>query len=411
MERICFVITMYGSKICGGAEYHCKMLAERLTPYFDVDMLTTKITDYTTLEMGYIEDQENINGVRVLRFNCPPFDRSIRPGVANKLLRKLRRILFRVDLLKYIANVFPVWNFGLKRELELLRADSFYSSDMLDYLKENHESYKAVIFMSCNSPSTVFGLRIAREKSILIPLAHEESSFFRSIQTCVFTGVRHIAFNTEEERRLAQRVFGRHLAPSSIVAAGVETDMDVSTLSDSDMREKFNICSPYVHYFGRIVNNKLCKLIPWFIDYKLKYPSDLKLVLTGKLFEEKVDHPDIIYTGFVSPEEKIWLIKNARLIINPSKNESLSLLQLEAMKLGKIVLVNGRSKVMKGHCIRSGFAADYYLTKRDFQRKIHRYTHDSQLLESNSMKAKAYVETFYNWDKIIGKLKRLIDSI
>jgi len=414
MEKICFVITMYGSKICGGAEYHCKMVAERLIPYFDVDVLTTKITDYTTLEVGYTEDQENINGVRVLRFGCQSvIDEESKDKLCNrtKWYRKIRRNLFRLGLLKTVADIFPVWNFGVDREHAMLRAEGFYSPDILAYIKENHGDYKAIIFMSCYSPNTIFGFRIVQGKSILIPVAHEERSFFHSIQTHVFTGVRHIAFNTEEECKLAQQTFGRHMSPSSIVAVGVEADAEVSVLSDSEMRERFGIRSTYIHYFGRIVGNKLCKLIPWFIDYKRKYPGDLKLVLTGKLFEEKVDHPDIIYTGFVSHEEKIWLIKNARLVVNPSKHESLSLLQLEAMKLGKTVLVNGLSKVMKGHCIRSGFAADYYISKRDFQQKLHRYVYDDKLLESNSIKAKNYVDTFYNWDTIIDKFKKLIDDL
>jgi len=411
-DKICFVVSMYGNKICGGG-YHCKMLAERLVPHFEVDVLTTKLTDYLKFEKGYTTDSETINGVRTLRFECPSFD-VLEHGKWQgrvKWIRKLRRNLFRIGLLRFFADMFPVWNLGVEHERTLLHVEGFYSPDMLAYLQKNHSDYKAIIFIAYAFPQTILGSLIAPEKSILIPAAHDASDLFRSIQTHSFTRVRHIAFNTEEERRLAQKVFGRHLAPSSIVAVGVETDADTSALSDNEMREKFGVSGPYVHYVGRIVGNKLGKAIPWFIDYKRKHPGDLKLVLTGKLFQPKVDHPDIIYTGFVSPEEKIWLIKNALLVVNPSKHESLSLLQLEAMKLGKTVLVNGRTDVMKGHCIRSGFAAGYYLSKRDFQRKLHRYVSDGKLLEANSEKAQDYVDKYYNWDTIMGKLRAIIDSV
>jgi len=414
-DKICFVVGMYGSKICGGGEYHCKMLAERLTPDFEVDVLTTKITNPNTFETGYAQTRETINGVCVLRFDCKPelLEKELAHHTWKKAKwsRRIRRGLFRVGLLRFVANVFPIWNLGIRHEESMLQAHGFYSPDLLAHLEQNRSSYKAIIFMSYYIPSTVLGFRIAPEKSILIPTAHTDRALFHSVQTHFFTGVRHIAFNTEEERRLAQRVFGRYLAPSSIVAVGVETDVDTSALSDIEMRAKFGISGPYVHYFGRIVEYKLDKIIPWFIDYKRKHPGDLKLVLTGKLFEEKVDHPDLIYTGFVSPEEKIWLIKHARMVVNPSREESLSLLQLEAMKLGKMVLVNGRADVMKGHCIRSGFAADYYLSKRDFQRKLHRYVSDSEWLEANSEKAKNYVETHYNWDTIMGRMRAVIDSV
>jgi len=415
MEKICFVVGMYGNEICGGGEYHCKMLAERLTTHFDVDVLTTKITNPSTFETGYAQERETINGVRVLRFDCKPVrlgkDLAHKTWKKAKWPRRIRRGLFRIGLLRLLANVFPVWNLGIRHEESLLRAHGFYSPDLLAHLEENHGGYKAIIFMSYYIPSTVLGFRAAPEKSVLIPTAHRDKALFHSVQTHFFTGVRHIAFNTEEERRLAQRVFGRHLAPSSIVAVGVETDVDTSALSDGEMRAKFGIPGPYVHYFGRIVEYKLDKAIPWFIDYKRKHPGGLKLVLTGKLFEEKVDHPDIIYTGFVSPEEKVWLIRNARLVLNPSREESLSLLQLEAMKLGKTVLVNGKSDVMKGHCVRSGFAADYYLSKRDFQRKLHRYVSDGELLEANSEKARNYVDTHYNWETIMSKLRAIIGSV
>jgi len=415
-EKICFVVARYGEDICGGAEYHCRMLAERLVPHFEVEVLTTKSNNYLTFEMGYTDNRETINGVEVLRFDCKPKILDKEEGDKlwrrSKWRRKLRRNLFRLGLLKAIANICPPkWNFGLAEERTLLQTDAFYSPDLLAYLEKNHGNYKAVVFFTYLFPHTVFGFRIAPEKSILIPTAHEESLFFRPMHTHLFAGVRHIAFNTEEERRLAQRVFGRHLSPSSIVAVGVETDVDTSALSDEEMRAKYNLPDRYVHYFGRIVSNKIGKIIPWFLDYKRRHPGDLKLVLTGKLFQKKVDHPDIIYTGFVSPEEKIWLIKNALLAVNPSKHESLSLLLLEAMKLGKMVLVNGRSDVMKAHCIRSGFAADYYLSKQDFQRKLHRYASNPELLEANSQKAKNYVETNYDWAVIMGKLKALIDSI
>lgn len=411
MEKICFVVCQYGKEVNGGAEIHCKMLAERLSSYYDVDILTTKIINYNTFEEYYTTSHEVVDKINILRFSCTPFDSYLHKKWKNrtKWSRKIRRSLFRLHLLKPLANLFPVWNMGVKSEIEMLKSHGFYSVDLLQYLKGHQDKYKAIIFMTFLWPHTIFGTMIAPHKSILIPTVHNQSDLFRSVQTHVFTRVKHIAFNTEEEKKLAENTFGEKLADNSILAVSVETDVDF--LSKEELYEKFHLPEIYIHYFGRICKSKKVNtLIRWFIDYKKKYPSELKLVLTGRLFMEKIEHPDLVYTGFVSESEKIALIKNARLVINPSTHESLSLQLLEAMQLGKTVLVNGRSAVMKAHCIHSGMAADYYMSKRDFTRKINQHVFGSKVLSGDNEKAMAYVNQNYNWNTIINKLKKIIDT-
>jgi glycosyltransferase involved in cell wall biosynthesis len=410
MKKICFVVCQYGEKVNGGAEVHCRMLAERLSPYYNIDSLTTKIINYNTFEEYYTTTHEVVGRINILRFSCTPFDPHLYKKWKNrtKWSRKIRRTLFRLHLLKPLANIFPVWNMGVKNEIEMQKFNGFYSAGLLQYLKEHQEDYEAIIFMTFYWPHTIFGAMIAPNKSILIPTAHNQSDLFRSIQTHVFTQVKHIAFNTNEEKKLAENIFGRKMADNSIVAVGVETETEI--LPKDELYEKFHLPDMYILYFGRICKSKKVNiLIRRFIDYKKKYPGELKLVLTGRLFMEKVNHPDLIYTGFVSESEKLALIKNARLVINPSTHESLSLLLLEAMKLGKTALVNGRSAVMKAHCIESGMAADYYMSKRDFAEKINKYVFGEKNLQGDNEKAISYVNQNYNWDVIIDKLRKIID--
>ena len=67
-EKIAFVVIRYGREINGGAEYHCRMLAERLAGDYDVEVLTTCVKNYVTGENEYPEGEEMLNGVRVRRF-------------------------------------------------------------------------------------------------------------------------------------------------------------------------------------------------------------------------------------------------------------------------------------------------------------------------------------------------------
>lgn len=50
-ENIAFVVVRYGLNINGGAEYHCRMLAERLTNDYNVEVLTTCVDNYRTGEI------------------------------------------------------------------------------------------------------------------------------------------------------------------------------------------------------------------------------------------------------------------------------------------------------------------------------------------------------------------------
>ncbi|MFD2037032.1 glycosyltransferase [Belliella marina] len=409
MEKICFIVCQYGNEVNGGAETHCKMLAERLTSSYEVDVLTSTFISYTTFQPYYQEGVEVINQVNVRRFKSEPFDKEFYYKLlrSSKLGRKIRRNLYRMGVLRSIASVFPKWNIGLEKEKEVLKANGFYSPALLNYMRENESSYKSIILFYFPNPATFFVGEMLPKKCILIPTAHNERELFRSIQTHFFTNVGHIAFNTEEERKLCENVFGKSMSPSSIIAVGVEV---AEPESKELIIEKFNLPENYILYFGRIAPEKIGKSIEWFQEYKRNKKSDIKLVLTGRLFMEKTEDPDIIYTGFVTEAEKTALIKNARLVINPSDKESLSLLLLEAMTLGKPSLVNGKCDVMKEHCIKSDFACQYYISKSDFIKKLDFMLYRIEDPKAIATKAQNYVKANYDWDKIMGKLRALIES-
>lgn len=52
-EKIAFIVVRYGKDINGGAEYHCRMLAERLVNDYDVEVLTTCVKNYVTGDNEY----------------------------------------------------------------------------------------------------------------------------------------------------------------------------------------------------------------------------------------------------------------------------------------------------------------------------------------------------------------------
>ena len=70
MEKICFIVQRYGLEVNGGAELHCRQLAEHMLTYYDhIDVLTSKAIDYMTWKDEYKKEEEIINGVHVKRFS------------------------------------------------------------------------------------------------------------------------------------------------------------------------------------------------------------------------------------------------------------------------------------------------------------------------------------------------------
>ena len=62
------MVQRYGLDIAGGAEYHCRIVAEHLARHARVEVITTCAADYITWANHYREGLETLNGIPVRRF-------------------------------------------------------------------------------------------------------------------------------------------------------------------------------------------------------------------------------------------------------------------------------------------------------------------------------------------------------
>ena len=67
-KRVAFVVQRCGLEVNGGAELHCRLVAERLDGAYDVEVLTTCAVDYMTWANHYPAGQQRIGKLRVRRF-------------------------------------------------------------------------------------------------------------------------------------------------------------------------------------------------------------------------------------------------------------------------------------------------------------------------------------------------------
>jgi glycosyltransferase involved in cell wall biosynthesis len=120
---------------------------------------------------------------------------------------------------------------------------------------------------------------------------------------------------------------------------------------------------------------------------------------------------DIIYTGFISEQEKSSYLKNSTGLIIPSPYESLSMVTLEAMIMGKPVLANGDCDVLKKH-IELSHAGYVYYNKEEFATALSRLLNltdkEKEIMANNGI---SYVEANYEWNSILDKFSKAIRGI
>lgn len=389
MKRIAFVVQRYGLEVNGGAELQCRQLAEHMSKMYDTEIITTKAIDYVTWRNEYLLDEEIINNILVRRF-------SVKEERDNNSFNKLS------------ANVLK--GNSSKQDEELwMQKQGPYSPDLIDYLEGHKEEYDVFIFCTYLYYTTYFGLQKVFDKSILIPTAHDELPIYLKIFGDMFHLPRGIFYNTTEEKAFLDKKFHIGSIPNNNGYGGVGVEVP-ENISAEAFRKKYGL-DKFIIYIGRIDEHKGCKdLFAYFKEYKKRNGGDLKLVLMGKEVIHVPETKDIVSLGFVSDEDKFNGLAACEFLILPSQFESLSMVVLEAMRIGKPVLVNGKCEVLKGHCTRSN-AGLYYQNFYEFEGCVnYLQMHPKQCLEMGE-NGQDYVEENYQWDVITGRLADLVERI
>lgn len=410
MKKIAFVIQQYGTAICGGAELHCRLIAERLSAYYEVEVLTTCSVDATDWADHYAPGKSLINQVTVRRF---PVAQKRDTHAMNLLEKKIRPHLDKSNfsILKRFTGLFKKYatkeDQQEKAEWDWMLAQGPYCPQLISYLRENHQDYQRLFFFTYLYYPTIAGIDIDPARSILIPTAHDEWAIYLSLYRNLFGKPAYILFNTAAEMKLVRQLAAIPDQRCMIAGAGVQIP-DLTEISD--VKNKFGIQSSYILFVGRVEVNKFPpEFFQWFLNYISKSGRSLQLVLTGELFLKVPEHPAIITTGYVSELDKYHLMKNAELLLQPSLFESLSMVLLEAFSLGKPVLVQRSCVVMHEHIIQSGSGFSFS-GEDELEECCNRILDDPSLAFEMGEKGKLYVNRHYQWPAIMNLYRKLIEN-
>ncbi|MBN1878490.1 glycosyltransferase family 4 protein [bacterium] len=387
--KIGFVAQRYGLDIAGGAELHCRLVAEHLSKRHSVEVFTTCAKDYVTWRNEYRPGTEEINGVAVRRFK-------VRKGRNIRTFEDVQNLVFHERQSKEL-------------EERWIRENGPFSPSLVNTAARRTD-IDAWILFSYRYWTTVQILRIHKGRALLVPTAEHDPALYLGIVKDLFQLPRGIIYNSIEERSLIQSITGNQSVPGDIVGVGLP-ESDASPVLIKKAVEKFSRLDPYILYVGRIDKNKGCDHL--FRMYRRFYDdvrSDIRLVLIGKSVVPVPDHPGILNMGFLSEEEKEAAYRHCRLLIMPSQYESLSMVLLEAWRFARPALVNGRCEVLSGQCRRSngGLAYNNY---DEFAAGLEFLIRSKDASERIGAMGHNYFEMHYRWPVIEGKYEALLKLV
>lgn len=387
-KKIAIINQRYGLEVNGGSELYSRQIAERLIAKYDVEVLTSCAVEYVKWSNYYNEGMEQINGVTVRRF---------------KTLHEREPKVFSA------LDSMMLSNPHIEEEIseQWIEHMGPYCPDLVEYVDKHQDEYEAIIVVTYLYYTAVKSIVRIKNKAIFIPTAHQEPFIHFDMYKKVFGAADAFVFLTDEEKDLVHSIFHNENVPYEVMGVGVE----VPEVVDSDrFKKKYNLDN-YLIYVGRIDEGKDCpRLFKYFLEYKRRVKSDLKLVLMGKAVCDIPKSPDIISLGFVSEEDKFDGIKGAKALILPSKFESLSISVLEAMTLSVPVIVNGICDVLKGHCVKSNGGL-YYKNYFEFEGCINYMMEHPEEYAIMCKNARKYVEDYFQWDDIMKKFDRIIERV
>jgi glycosyltransferase involved in cell wall biosynthesis len=419
--KLALITPRYGGEIMAGAEHAARLLAEQLSLRHDVEVLTTAARDRRTWRNDYGEGADRIRGVLVRRFAVN------QPHDANAFRQFSERIM------------------GVPRsraeEMEWVRRLGPSAPGLIEHLKRQHRSYDALVFFSLIHWTTVHGMAVAPERSILFPTVRLSPVLRFGVWPNLLASAGAIGLVSATERKLLRSYLGVHSTREELVGVGIDpshrqayprhqqdpadepvTDDETADSEDAldpdddradrgvPFRRRHRLYGPLALYGGRVEPDNGCEEMLEYFDSYAAGDGDTALVLMGVKMMKVPDAPYLRQAGVLPDRERMVAYEAADVTIAPGSDDPLALSVLESFAVGTPVLASARNEVAVEHCRRAGGGL-YYGSRDEFVDALRTMMTRHKLREQLGESGRQYIRQYYRWDAVLGRFERLVTLI
>jgi glycosyltransferase involved in cell wall biosynthesis len=416
--KCAFVTPRYGAEIVSGAEHACRLLAEQLSERHDVDVLTTCARDAQTWKNEYSEAADRVRGVLVRRF---PVNQMHDP----------------VSFQHFSSRLFTSPH-GHDDEREWVQRLGPSAPGLIDFLKRQHRSYDTLVFFSLVHPTTVHGVGVAPERTVLFPHLRLQPALRFGIWDDVFSSVRAIGYMSGAERRLARGFFRTLPSGEEIVGIGVDIpsqqtyprhqqnpadvvsddEGDTSVLPPDEasdylagrgvpFRRRHRLYGSFALYGGRVDSDNGCEEMLDYFDTYAASDGDTALVLMGLKLMKVPEERYIRVAGTLPDRERMIAYEAADVTLAPDPEDLLAQPVLESLAVGTPVLASARNTAAVDLCRRAGGGL-YYATREEFVEALRALMTNTRLRQRLGESGRQYIRQHHQWDGVLGRFDRLV---
>lgn len=391
MAKILFITPRFLQNASGGAEKLAFDYVNILSQSHTVTVCTTAAKNYVTWKNEFKTGFTEENQYKVIRFSVEK----------TRNIHRMNQILDRC--LKAGDTV------SMKDQMSFIKEQGPYSPDLIEYVKNHQSQYDLVILIGYLYYPIVLSVPLLKIPFVIVPTFHDEPPFRLPIYKQTYQNHYLYSFNAPEELQVYESYTRQKVKNYFLIGTYVDEPLltEKQTISHHSI-ENFQLLT-----IGRIEPAKgYPELFQDYHDWKqLNHRYDVSLKCLGSVFSMDVSkEKDILFPGFVSEENKTIEIQKSYLLLNPSAYESFSISIMESWLQEKPVLVNGKSSVMRGHCLRSQGGL-YYSDKVSFQRMLDYLLDHQSIANQLGKNGRKYVLANFTKPVIKTKLNQMVNML